>query len=54
MSETPTAEKAYTTLKALQLSGDDAGDDDDSSGGMGNSIAVCVLWSSIMMLWMLL
>jgi hypothetical protein len=62
MSEAPTAEKAYTTLKAIQLSGDNgeilSGDDDEvinySSNRIGSSIAVGVLLSSIMSMWTLL
>ena len=62
MSEAPTAEKAYTTLKALQLSGDNgevlSGDDDEfinnSSDRIGSSIAVGVLLSSFMLMWALL
>jgi len=53
MSKSPTAEKAYTTLKALQLSVDD----DDiimySSGRMGSSIVVGTLLSISMSLWII-
>lgn len=62
MSEAPTAEKAYTTLKALQLSSDNgevlSGDDDEfinnSSDRIASSIAVGMLLSSFMLMWALL
>ena len=62
MSEAPTTEKAYTTLKALQLSGDNgevlSGDDDEfinnSSDRIASSIAVGMLLSSFMLMWALI
>jgi len=54
MSETPTAEKAYTALKALQLFGDDDEVINPSSNRIGSSIAVGVLLSSIISMLMFL
>jgi hypothetical protein len=53
MSESPTAEKAYTTLKALQLSVDDDEIIMYSSGRMGSSIVVGMLLSISMSMWMI-
>ena len=54
MNEMPTAEKAYTALKALQLSGDNDEVINPSSDRIGSSIAVGLLLSSIISMLMLL
>jgi hypothetical protein len=54
MSEAPTAEKADTTLKAVELSSDEDEAINYSSDNTSKSVSIGVLLSSIILMLMLL